>query len=149
MPQLKDNLQKSILEKEISPYMQGAILMASTLLVQIVVYCSDGYFQSRTFYTVAISFVLVFAIFNAILSLSTADQNAYWAKSILSYAVLCVAGGYTAYFFSQTNIDEAGPYKWMYFVFTFGYILLLAILRTIRRIVFLAQKQDHRSLREK
>ena len=46
--------------------------------------------------------------------------------------------------FSGLTIDEAGSFRWLYVVFTMGYIILLAIVRSMRRIVAMAQKQDKR-----
>ncbi len=142
------NTKKSLFEKEVSPYLQLLIVMAAVLFFQIIVYFVNNgnasSFMLRTHYTISLAFALVFALFNAVLSLSTQNQNIYWGKSILSYFVLCAVGLSLAYLFSGLSIDEAGPYRWIYAVFTFGYIMLLAMIRSMRKIVSIAQKQDHR-----
>jgi len=42
------------------------------------------------------------------------------------------------------SIYEAKSFRWIYIVFTFGYLLFLCILRAMRKIVHIAQKQDAR-----
>jgi hypothetical protein len=139
---------KSLFEKEVSPYLQLTIVLGVVLLFQVVIYFfnrgASSSFMLRTHYTISLAFSLVFALFNAVLSLSTQNQNLYWGKSIVSYFILCTTGLLMAYLFSGLTIDEAGSYRWIYAVFTFGYIMLLAIIRSIRKIVVVAQKQDSR-----
>jgi hypothetical protein len=53
-------------------------------------------------------------------------------------------GGLLAYLISGLSIDEAGSYKWILFIFTFCYILFLSIVRAMKKIVTIAQKQDKR-----
>ena len=144
--QLGENQNTSIFEKDISPYKQGLIILISTLFfhLMILTVASTDSFLSRTYWTVSIAMVLVYALFNSIISLSTKDQNSYYLKSIITYVLLCISGGFLAYLFSKKNIDEAGPYRWMYIVFTMVYILILVIIRTMRVIVTLAQKKDKR-----
>ena len=144
--QLSENQNTSIFEKDISPYKQGLIILISTLFFHLIILtvASTDSFLSRTYWTVSIAMVLVYALFNSIISLSTKDQNSYYLKSIITYVLLCISGGILAYLFSKKNIDEAGPYRWMYIVFTMVYILILVIIRTMRVIVTLAQKKDKR-----
>lgn len=139
---------KSILEYNISPFVQaGGLLAAITVFILLgkaigatgLVDIDEG-----TPWLVACSFTLLFAIFNSVLSLSTPDQNKYWLQSIMSYIILVVGGGGIAYLFSGYGMDDVGSYRWIYIVFTIGYILLLTIMRTMRRIVKLAQEQDKR-----
>jgi hypothetical protein len=143
---LREN-NKSIFEKDISPYKQAAFILAALILLDVIVLAINSgshNFLARTYWTNAITFTFVYAIFNAIFSLSARDQNSYWFKSILSYVVICIVGGVLAYSFSKLNIDEAGSYRWMYTVFTMVYILILGIIRTMRKIVSIAQKKDKR-----
>lgn len=143
---LDQKSEVSFFEKDISPYKQGLVMIAATLVFNFIIFLTakaDG-FLSRTYWTTSIALVLVYILFNSVLSLSTKDQNSYYFKSIISYVVLCFAGGFVAYFFSKKNIDEAGPYRWMYIVFTMVYILILAIIRSMKWIVEFAQKKDKR-----
>jgi hypothetical protein len=139
---------ESFFEKEISPYLQLSVVLGFVVIFQFIVYIFNNrnstLFVPSTHYTVSLAFSLFYIIFNAILSLSTQNQNAYWGKSITGYFLICALGLGIAYLFSGMTIDEAGPYRWIYAVFTFCYIMLLAIIRSMRKIVSIAQKQDHR-----
>jgi len=142
------NSNKSIFEYNISPFLQGGVVLGAILVFILVtiVFGRLGLAETDggTPWLVACSMTFFFAIGNSVLSLAADDQNAYWWKSILSFVLLVVLGGTMAYLFSGTSMDEAGSYRWLYVVFTFGHILFLAIVRTMKRIVKLAQKQDSR-----
>jgi hypothetical protein len=89
--------------------------------------------------------MLVFALFNSIISLSIpSDMNAYWTRSTGTYIVLTVLGGSLAWFFSSMTIGEAGSFRWIFMVVTFGYLLFLSLMRFIKKVVFLAQQEDNR-----
>lgn len=142
------NSNKSIFEYNIPPFLQAGVILA-TILVFIIITVIFGKLgladtDSGTPYLVACSMTFFFAIGNSVLSLSADDQNTYWWQSILSYVIIVVVGGTIAYLFSGVGMDEVGSYKWLYVVFTFGHILFLTIIRTMRRIVYLAKKEDRR-----
>lgn len=142
------NSNKSIFEYNISPFVQAGAVLA-TILVFIIFTFIFGKLgiadtDEGTPYLVACSMTFFFAIGNSVLSLSADDQNTYWWQSILSYVIIVVIGGTIAYLFSGVSMDEVGSYKWLYVVFTFGHILFLTIVRSMRRIVTLAKKQDKR-----
>ena len=104
------------------------------------VYDPDPYFP----WTIAASFTLLFAVMNSVLSLGASDQNKYWGNSIIAYMAVVVAGGFIAWLVSGQNIYEAKSFRWIYIVFTFGYLLFLSIVRLMRKIVQIAQDQDAR-----
>jgi len=79
-----------------------------------------------------------------ITSISALDQNKYWMQSIIGYVGIVVLGGVLAYFFSGVNMDEVGAYKLIYMIFTLGYVILLGVVRSMRKIVKIAQEQDKR-----
>ncbi len=143
---LKDN--KSLFEKDIKPLDQLKFALATTIGIQLVYYIfnhSDQKLETKiTYYVIAIAFTLVFGLFNAVLSISCVDQNKYWGTSLVNYFIFCAITLTVAYFLSGIGIDEGGSFRWIYFVFTFSYLIFMAIVRTMRRIVFLAQKQDKR-----
>jgi hypothetical protein len=143
---ITENSNESIFEKEISPFVQLGLILGMVLLFQFLMfginYVSKSTFELRTFYTIPLALILVYAVFNSVLSIAAVDQNRYWGKSILCYAILCIVGFSMAYFLSGINIDEAGAYRWMISVFSFGYLLFLSLISVMKRIVLLAQKQD-------
>lgn len=93
-------------------------------------------------WTVAAAFTLLFGVINSVLSLGAKDQNKYWGSSILSYMGVLVVGGLIAWLFSGQSIHEAKSFRWIYIVFTFGYLLFLSVVRAMRKIVQIAQEQD-------
>lgn len=144
----KANDQKSILEYNIPP-----LLQAGALLATVVVFILGGRLISLTGWVdvdagtpwlVACSFTLFYAIFNSVFSLSAKNPNNYWLHSLLGYLMVSVGGGLIAFLFSGHTMDEVGGYKVIYIVFTMGYILLLIIMRSMKRIVTFAEKQDGR-----
>ncbi|MDF1695848.1 MAG: hypothetical protein P1U56_08460 [Saprospiraceae bacterium] len=142
------NSDKSIFEYEISPFIQGAVVLGAILLFTLVtlIFGKLGLAETDegTPWLVACSMTFFFAIGNSVLSLAADDQNKYWWQSILSFVLLAIIGGGMAYLFSGVTIGEVDSYKWLYVVFTFGHILFLAIVRTMKRIVLLAKEQDSR-----
>lgn len=142
------NSDKSIFEYKISPFIQGGAVLA-TIFVFILVTIIFGKLgladtDEGTPWLVACSMTFFYVIGNSILSLAADDQNTYWWKSILTYVGLVVLGGSLAYLLSGVGMDYAGSYRWLYVVFAFSHILFLAIVRTMKRIVTLAKKQDRR-----
>lgn len=98
----------------------------------------DEYFP----WTVAAALTLLFGVGNSVLSLSSNDQNNYWGKSIMAYMVVVIVGISMAWLFTGQSIYEAKSFRWIYMVFTFCYLLFLSMVRAMRKIVSIAQKQD-------
>lgn len=142
------NSNKSIFEYHISPFIQAGVVLASILIFILITmaFGSLGFADTDegTPWLVACSMTFFFAIGNSVLSLAADDQNKYWWQSILSFVLLALIGGSLAYLFSGQTVGEVDSYKWLYAVFTFGHILFLAIVRTMKRIVNLAKEQDSR-----
>jgi hypothetical protein len=66
----------------------------------------------------------------------------YWGRSIYSFAGLAAASGLLAWGLSGLSISEAGSYKWIYFVVTFGYLVFLSMIAFMKQIVEFAQKEE-------
>lgn len=92
---------------------------------------------------VSASMLLFFAIFNCAFSLNAPDANKYWLHSIISYVILVVAAAGLAYLITGISIYDARSMKWMYFVFTFGYLVFLSIVNFMRIIVKIARREDN------
>lgn len=98
----------------------------------------------RLFWEVAATGLLFYAVMNSVLSIAFEDQNFYWLYSIIGFAGLLVSCGGLAFLCSGITIDEAGSFRWIFLVFTMGYIILLAIVRTMKKIITIAQREDKR-----
>ncbi len=88
------------------------------------------------------AFMLFFAMFNALLSLTAEDMNKYWGRSTFCYVLLVLISGGLAYLFSGLSINEAGTFKWIFFVVSFGYFIFLSLIRLVKKIVEYAQKEE-------
>lgn len=91
---------------------------------------------------VSASFLLLFALLNSVSSLATKNMTKYWGRSIYSYMSLAALSGFTAYLFSSLTISEAGSYRSIYIVLTFGYLVFLSIVTFMRKIVEFAQREE-------
>lgn len=138
-----------------SPFQQEVHPLKQALVFAVVLPCAIILFLLPTWigiyevedhfpWTVAAAFTLLFGIANSVLSLAADDQNKYWGASIMCYMAVLVFGGFIAWLFSGLNVYEAKSFRWIYIVFTFGYLLFLCMVRAMRKIVQIAQKQDAR-----
>ena len=133
--------------RKFTPVRQGITILVLIIVADLITWVGSGdagVFSGKAYWINCITFMLVYALFNSLLSLLFKDQNAYWGRSIAVYAGIAILGGLLAYAFSGMTIDEAGSFRWLYLVFTLGYLIFLAIVRTIRKIVAISQRQDKR-----
>lgn len=148
----------SIFEKKIDPlYQAGGALVAVFVFILIGTAVSagtDGVVTHKWPWLCAASFLLFFALFNAIMSATSENLMKYWGRSIYSFLGLAVGSGLLAWAFSGLSIGQAGSYKWIFFVVTFGYLVFLSMIAFMKQIVEFAQKEEWnrprlRSRREK
>lgn len=136
----------SIFERNIDPLYQAGGALAAVLLFDIVGSgvgaASDDVVTSKWPWLVAASFLLFFSLFNAILSATSKNLMKYWGRSIYSFMGLALASGLLAWGFSGIPIGEAGSYKWIFFVVTFGYMVFLSMVAFMKKIVEFAQKEE-------
>lgn len=149
------NPQASVFTKDIPPFRQAVIvfLLSGGLmgLTKLVHMASSGDSDKTLFWTIAATFILFFAIFNALFSLSTKNLDKYWTHSMICYAGLALITGSLAYLLSSIPLDEAGSYRWIFIVLTMGYLIFLSIMTVMRKIVEFAQKEEwnHPRIRKK
>jgi len=109
----------SIFEKKIDPLYQAAgslvAVFITILLGAIVSSGTDDLVSNRWPWLCAASFLLFFALFNAIMSATSKNLMKYWGRSIYSFAGLAVGSGLLAWGFSGLSIGQAGSYKWIFF----------------------------------
>ncbi|MCB0618852.1 MAG: hypothetical protein KDC43_06375 [Saprospiraceae bacterium] len=137
---------RSIFYKAYNPFLQAAVVFGAAVIVMVggkfVHWTGLIEVGERFPWLSAAAFMLFYAIFNSIFSLSAADLNKYWSRSIMSFAALAAANGLMAYLFSSLSIDEAGSYRWIYVVLTLGYLVFLSVMGFMKRIVEFAQKEE-------
>lgn len=136
----------SYLEKAYNPILLALAIFGAHLLVvlgaKLVHFMGIVEVGARFPWVSAASFLLFYAVFNSIFSLSAPNAAKYWSRSVFSFLGLAAANGFTAYLFSSLGIDEAGSYRWIYIVVTFGYLVFLSIVNFIKKIVEFAQKEE-------
>jgi hypothetical protein len=140
------NENESFFSKAYNPVLQATVVFGAALTVIIVskIIQQTGLVEvgDRFPWLTAASFMLFFAVFNSIFSLSSKNLNHYWGRSIFCFGGLALANGLIAYLFSSLSINEAGSYRWIYVVVTFGYLVFLSMMGFMKRIVEFAQREE-------
>lgn len=138
----------SFYEREIHPLKQAAFFAGVTVLLLgliKVLQLSDVLSSGTTLYfEISLMIILIFGIFNSVMGLPYKDQSNYWFYSTIAYILIAVLGAVLSYFLCDLDPDKLGVYKIIYFVFTFGYLVFLSIIRSMRKIVQIAQREDAR-----
>jgi cell division protein FtsW (lipid II flippase) len=128
-----------------NPVLQAAVVLAAVLLFNvgaIIARAAGLEVEQRFPWTIAASFMLFFAVGNALISILAPDTEKYWSRSIPAYVAVSIFAGLTAYLFSSLGINEAGPYRWIYIVLTIGYLVFLSIISFMKKIVDFAQREE-------
>jgi len=129
-----------------SPVFQAAAALGGILLVilgaKLVKLTGIIEVPNRFPWMTAAVFMLCFAMFNAIFSLTVKNMVKYWGKSVYSFMGLAVLAGLLAYVFSSMSMSEAGSYRWIFIVVTVSYLVFLSMMALMRNIVEFAQKEE-------
>jgi len=137
--------EPSLLSASIDPLYLALGCLVAACVIMLISYGglskSDAPDKSQI-YLVSASFVLIYVIFNSILSYGIDNMAKYLPRSIIGFVGLTVISTVVAQLLSGVAIDDAGTYKWLYIVFSMCYIIFLVIVRTMRKIIDLAQEQD-------
>ena len=138
--------ETSFFEKSYNPILQGAVILGFAVLImllaKIIQWTGIADIAGQAFWIIAGTSILLFALSNSILSLSSKDMDNYWVRSIPTYAAVMIMSSSFAYLFSAMTMQEAGTFKWIFMVLTFGYLLFLSMMRFMRKIVDIAQEED-------
>jgi DMSO/TMAO reductase YedYZ heme-binding membrane subunit len=140
-----NNPNTSFYDKAYSPYLQAAVFFGGSIVLMLLVKLLDLVGLSlgeRGAWMIGAAFLLLYALFNSILCLSSKDFNKYWSQSMGGYAALLVGTGCAAYLFSSLSINEAGTFRWIYSVVTVAYFVFISMMGAIRSIVSKAQEVD-------
>lgn len=136
----------SIFAKAYNPILQAGLTLGGVVVFilasKIVKLTGLLYVSDRFPWMTAAAFLLLFALFNSIFSLSSKDLAKYWGKSIYSFMGLALTSGLLAYAFSSLSINEAGSYRWIYVVVTIGYLIFMSMMAFLRKIVEFAQREE-------
>jgi len=119
------------------------VMLAANLLVKLLAFGGIE-FESRIPWTLNIAFLLLFSIYNVVLGLLYSTGYRYWTYSISCFIGLAFLSAWSAKWLSHLSMDEAGSFRWLYLVFFMVYFLIMMITLAIRKIVSLAEQDDHR-----
>ena len=140
-----ENVHSPTVLKLVNPLRQAAVVVGLVLVFDIGAFflSSAGVeMKQDTPWVIGATFILFFAIFNAILSLLAKNMDQYWTRSMIGYVAVAGIAGLLAWAFSSQSINEAGTFRWIYIVLTFGYLLFLSMIRAMRKIVEFAQREE-------
>ncbi len=137
----------TFLEKNISrPPVQAALVYVIALLLMAgnwVLEATELSTPDPLFaWPVAAAFMLLFALFNSLMSLRADSYLKYWGASIYSYGALAFSTGATAWLFTGIDIRDAGTYAWIYLVVTVGFLVFLSLVNFMRIIVNFAEREE-------
>lgn len=137
---------QSLFEKSVDPILQAGVALGGVLLFIVLSKLINAIglldVPVRFPWMAAAAFLLLFALFNSVFSLSSENMMKYWGRSVYSFLGLAAGAGLLAYLFSSLSISEAGSYKWIYVVVSFGYLVFLSMMAFMRQVVEFAQKEE-------
>lgn len=139
----------SLFERNFDPIQQAGLALVGVFIVDLLSMAvrstnTIGVYNRFPWLCVT-SFMLFFAVFNAVFSVSSKSLIKYWGRSIYAYMGLALGGGLLAWAFSGVSIFEAGSFMWMYIVVTIGYLVFLTMVTIMRFVVDFAQKEEWNS----
>lgn len=141
----------SIFEKTFDPVYQALIALCGVIVISVLAkllgLTGIVDIPQRFPWMSAASFMLLFAVFNSVFSLSSKELMKYWARSFYAFMGLAACAGLFAYLMSSLTIDQAGSYRWIYIVVTIGYLVFMSMMAMLRKIVDFAQREEWNSPR--
>ncbi len=100
--------------------------------------------EARSPWTLAIAFILLYMLYNVIIGLISDRMARYWLYSLMAFMLLMLLSAFTAGWVSGVGMDEAGTYRWLFFIFCPVYLLFIGMISAIKKIVELAKDDDNR-----
>lgn len=150
-----NHASSSLFDKTFEPVYQALFCLGATLVITLLGKLVDWIglitVSPQFPWMSSAAFILFFAMFNSVFSLSAKNMPRYWGRSIYSFIALVFSSGFFATILSSLSINEAGSYRWIFFVLTLSYLVFLSIVTFIRRIVEFAQREEwnHPRIRRK
>ena len=145
----------SVFSKTLNPFFQAGMALAGVIIIslgaKLVQLLGIMEVPQRFPWMSAAAFMLLFAVFNSVFSLTTKNMMTYWRNSVYSFIGLAAIAGGFAYLLSNMTMEQAGSYRWIYVVVTIGYLVFLSVMAIMRKIVEFAQREEwnHPRIRRK
>lgn len=139
-------MASSFFDRKMDPLKQAGFIFLGALVMML-----GGWLFSQTGlldwdklfpWSIATAFTLIFALLNSVLSLNADSFTKYWGRSVYSYMLLALCNGLAAWLISGISLNEAGSYKFIYLVVTFGFLVFLSMVNFIKQIVQFAEREE-------
>ena len=114
------------------------IMLFAFLLTVSGIYDQEPLFA----WSIAAAFLLLFALYNSLLSLNTDKPSQYWGQSVYSYIGLAFVMSMAAWLFSGISLSNAGSYKFIYLVVTIGFMVISSMVNFMKKIVQFAEREE-------
>jgi hypothetical protein len=136
----------SIFESTSPPWKQAITIASGALIIMLIAFLltvSGIYAQEPLFaWSISAAFLLLFALYNSLLSLNSNKASQYWGQSVYSYIGLAFIMSMAAWLFSGINLNNAGSYKFIYIVVTIGFLVFSSMVNFMKKIVQFAEREE-------
>jgi hypothetical protein len=130
------------------PFYQAAVCLGLSvlliLLIGLIHWISPDTIGAMEIWTSVTGMFLFYILFNIVLGFSQRRALNYYRDSVYGYIALLAISILLAQWVTGSPLMQAKTYAWIIWVFTFVYILFMAIQGLIRKIVDIALKQDQK-----
>ncbi|MEP7266414.1 MAG: hypothetical protein ABI844_02220 [Saprospiraceae bacterium] len=131
-----------LVQRLANPLLQAVVIILLYLASIFVSKSIDS--EQNMPWTLAIAYQLLYIVYSAIIGLINKPFKFYWIFAIIGFVGLMFINSFLAARFSGMSMDEAGTYRWIYFVLTPVFLLFIGMVTLIKKIVSLAEKDDRK-----
>ncbi len=149
---MNESSGESLFSKQVHPRIQAGLAFVGVLVfggLGNMVGLENPKIASQFPWMIAAAFMLVFALFNSVFWIAAEKTGEYLSQSVVWYIILAVASGLFAYAASGITPNEAGSIKAIFIILTFGYVVFLAIMGTIKFLIQFLNKEQKTKLEGK
>jgi hypothetical protein len=129
-------------QKLANPFVQVSFIFVLFLLVNWMSDIAGS--ETKMPWTLAIAFQLLYIIYSIIIGLLNTSNFRYWLFAVAGYVILMFINSFVAGKISGITMDEAGTYRWIYFILIPVFLLFIVMANLIKKIVSLAEQDDRR-----
>jgi hypothetical protein len=135
------------------PIVQAVLVFAAALAFMVLGWLltvTHVWHADRLFaWSVAAALALIFALLNSLMCIRASSFAKYWGESMYSYMALALGNGTAAWLFSGVPLGQAGTYRWIFVVVSFGFLVFLSMVNFMKRIVQFAEREEWNQPRKK
>lgn len=136
----------SLFEQKLDPFRQALWFFAASVVFMLLswLFSRTGWYEPDKLFpwSVATALLLLFAVFNSLMSLNADSFMRYWGRSMYSFLGLAFLNGMAAWLISGVPIGEAQSYRWIYVVVTIGFLVFLTMVNLMKKIVQFAEREE-------